>query len=75
MRIVPDVGVDQPVDHLHRGRLAAAGRTDQHHDLAGRDLHGDAVDRWRVRARIALGHIQQLDGGAPDPCRDGGRTL
>ena len=40
--------LDEPVDHAHRGRLAAAGRTDQHADLAALHLeaqivHGDVT--------------------------------
>ena len=35
---------DQPVDHLHRGGLAAARGAEQDADGAGRHLHVDAVD-------------------------------
>jgi len=37
--------LDQPVDHLHRRRLATPRRPDQHDDLAGGYLHRDIVDR------------------------------
>jgi hypothetical protein len=41
----PTLGrLDQPVDHLHRRGLAAPRRSDEHHDLAGRDGHRDVVD-------------------------------
>src|SRR5437879_8359222 len=33
-------GFDQPVDHLQRGRLAAAGGADQHGQLTGGELDG-----------------------------------
>ena len=36
--------VDQAVDHLHRGRLAAARGPDEHADLAGRDDEREIVD-------------------------------
>ena len=35
----------EPGDHAHQGRLAAAGRADQHHELPARDLERDVVRR------------------------------
>ena len=56
---------DQPVDHLQRGRLAAAGRADEHAERAGRDLEREVVERRRVAARVALRHVVEDDlGGA-----------
>ena len=37
-------GLDQPVDHLHRGRLAAPGRADQDAQLTLPDLQVERVD-------------------------------
>ena len=37
-----------PRDHLHQRRLAAAGRADQHHELAVRDVEADVVDGQRA---------------------------
>ncbi len=38
-------GLDQPVDHPHRRRLAASRRTHQHDDLALGDLQRELLDR------------------------------
>ena len=58
--------VDHPVDHPHRGGLAAAGRADEHADLAGGDGQGEAVDGGGVGAGIDLRRFDelQLDGFA-----------
>ena len=42
-------GLDQPVDHAQRGRLAAARRPDQHGDLALGHLEAQAADGRRRR--------------------------
>ena len=55
--------LDGAVDHAHGGRLAAAGRPDQHADLAGRDLEVEVVDRVAVSPRISLGHAFVADRG------------
>ena len=47
-------GLDEPVDHLERGRLSAAGRADQHGQLAGVVLDRQLPHR-DLSARIALG--------------------
>ena len=41
--------LDEPVDHLEAGRLAAAGRADQDADLARRNLEAEIVDRHDIR--------------------------
>ena len=43
--------VDHPVDHPHRGGLAAAGRADEHADLAGGDRRARARRRRARRRR------------------------
>ena len=55
--------VDHAVDHPHGGRLATAGGTDQHADLAGRQLERQAVDSGLVLAGIALGRLPEFEGG------------
>ena len=62
--------VDHPVDHPHRGRLAAAGRPDEHADLAGRDLERQVVDGRPVGAGVALRRAR----GTPARRRHGRRT-
>jgi hypothetical protein len=57
-------GLDQPVDHLEEGGLAAAGGADEDHRLPGLDLHAHVVHGGSGGARIALGEPLQLDGGA-----------
>ena len=48
--------LDQPVDHLQRRRLAAAGGADEDADLARRDLQREVVDRaGRGLARVLAG--------------------
>ena len=57
--------LDEPVHHLHAGRLAAAGRADQDADLAGRDGQAQVVDRRRgVGASVALGDVLEGDDRA-----------
>ena len=53
--------VDQAVDHLHRGRLAAARGPDEHADLAGRDDEREIVDGRGGHARVALRHVVEDD--------------
>ena len=55
--------VDQAVDHLHRGRLAAARRPDEHADVARGHAQRELADGWRLAARITLGHRAELDRG------------
>ena len=46
--------LDEPVDHLERRRLAAAGRPDEAADLAGRDHQRQVVDGARRRRALVL---------------------
>jgi hypothetical protein len=48
------------VDHPHRGRLAAAGRADQHADLARGHGQGQRVDGGAVGAGVALRRLVEL---------------
>ena len=62
--------LDEPVDHLEARGLAAAGRADEHADLAGRDGQRQVVDGPRRPARgpgrgIALRDVLVLDDHAP----------
>src|SRR5690606_13643434 len=57
-------GFHQPVDHFHRGGLAAPGRPDEDDELARRDVEGDVVDRWSGLSRVLLGQPPQLDADA-----------
>src|SRR5207248_8087067 len=52
--------LDQPVDHLERRRLAAAGRPDQHARLPRRHLQAQPVEGHRPRA-VALGGLLVAD--------------
>ncbi len=54
--------LDEPVDHLERGRLAAPRRADEGHQLAGGDAEVEAGDRRPVGARVALGQPVEPDG-------------
>jgi CobQ-like glutamine amidotransferase family enzyme len=54
--------VDHAVDHPHGGRLATARRTDEHADLARRDLERQVADHRRS-VRVALGDVAELEGG------------
>ena len=47
-------------DHPHQRRLAAAGRPDEHHELAARDLERDVVGGLHV-AGVDLGHVVDDD--------------
>ena len=51
----PGGRLDQPVDHPQHGRLAAAGRADQHDQLAARARPGRARARPRCRRGTACG--------------------
>ena len=53
--------LDEPVDELHRRRLAAARRADEAADLARRDRHREIVDRRRCAAGVALGRVVEDD--------------
>jgi hypothetical protein len=65
----PGRRLDEPVDHLQRRRLAAPRRSDEHADLARRDVQGEIVDGARGglagglarRGVIALGDVVELD--------------
>ena len=56
-------GLDEPVDHLQRGGLAAPGGAHEHDHAAGRDLQGEATHRGLLLARVPLGDLPQEDGG------------
>ena len=53
MRISPRGDVLQPRDHAQQGGLAAAGRADQHDELAVANGDIDAVDDVRRAERLA----------------------
>ena len=53
--------VDQAVDHLHRGGLAAARWPDEHADLARGHAQRELADGRRLAARITLRHRAELD--------------
>lgn len=58
--------LDQAVDHLQRRRLAAAGRADEGHHLAGGDLQIECGDgRLGLTAEVFLNAVQR-DGRAGD---------
>ena len=56
--------LDDAVDHLHGGGLAAAGRPDQDHDLALGHLEGEAVNRRLALTGEPLGQLLEADHGA-----------
>jgi len=60
-RDAPGGGLDEAVDHLHGGGLAAARRPDEYGDLPGRDRHGDVLDRGLLLAGVPLGHPLEDD--------------
>jgi hypothetical protein len=41
--------------------LFPAGRTDEHEDLAGRDVEREIGDRGDVGSRVHLGHVLEAD--------------
>ena len=51
-------------DRAQQRGLAAAGRADEHHELAVADLEADPVDR-RDAVREPLGHVSQADAAHP----------
>ena len=57
----PGRQLDEPVDELHRRRLAAAGRADEAADLARRDRHREVVDRRSCAAGVPLGRVVEDD--------------
>ena len=58
--------VDEPVDHLERRRLAAAGGADEHDHLAGGDGKAEAADGRLRLARVLLDDVVEDDLGARD---------
>src|SRR5690606_28978725 len=54
-------GLDQAVDQLHRGGLAAAGGPDEGDDLAFGDVHGQVVHGGGVLAGELLRQVLQAD--------------
>ena len=54
-------GLEQARQHLHRRRLAAAGRSEEGHQLALGDAHADAVDAGFGRALVDLLSCDQVD--------------
>src|SRR5699024_3109478 len=59
----PGAGLDQPVDHLHGRRLAAARRTRHHDDLPFGDLHVERVHGGLGLAGEPLLEVLQPDLG------------
>lgn len=55
---------DQPVHHLHGGRLAAARRSDERDEFTFGDLEGKVVDGGGA-VRIPLGDVLETDHGSP----------
>ena len=53
--------LDDAVDHLHGRRLAAAGRTDEHDDLALRDDEVELAHGGLGLSRVALGEPLERD--------------
>ena len=66
--------VDHAVDHPHRGGLAAAGRADEHADLAGGDLERERVDGGRVGAGVAAWSRRRTPARPPRGSRTAPRT-
>ena len=55
-------------DETEQGRLAAAGGSDQHHELAVRDLDIDAVKDFRGPERLSdPGDVDTCHAGSPYP--------
>ena len=59
----PGGGLDEAVDHLQRGGLAAAGRTDEHHRLPRGDDEVQGVHGGTVLPRIELRQGLETDLG------------
>jgi hypothetical protein len=55
--------LDHAVDQPHRGRLAAARRTDEDAELASGDLEAQLADRRLVGSGVALRGLAKLEGG------------
>ncbi|MNI52301.1 hypothetical protein D3C73_1070670 [compost metagenome] len=55
---------DDPVDHLHSGGLAAAGRTNEHDQFAWCDVHGEGFDGGNHLTGVGLGDVLEDDPGA-----------
>jgi hypothetical protein len=53
--------LDHPVHQAHRGGLAAAGGADEHADLTGVHREAEVLDRRLLLARVALGHVPELE--------------
>jgi two-component system chemotaxis response regulator CheY len=64
--------LDEPVDHAQRGRLAAAGRTDEHDEVAARDL--EVEGRHSRLRRPWEGLRQPSEGDRPAGAHDGERA-
>ena len=64
-------GVDllEPGEHAQRRRLARAGRADEHHELAVRDMQVERVHGGSVRARIDPRRVVEanVSHGPPPP--------
>jgi len=54
--------IDEAVDDLQRGRLAAAGRSDERERLAFADREGQPIQDGAAR-RERLADVAELDGG------------
>ena len=62
IEISPSRDLLEPGDHAQQRRLAAAGRADEHHELAARDREADVVDREHA-AGVVLRHPLEPDLG------------
>ncbi len=61
----PSLGrFDQPVHHLHGGRLATAGRSDERDQFTLGDLEGKVVDGGGA-VGVPLGDVLETDHGSP----------